>query len=248
MHTEEAMARACALPAADIEIFINAYSELSNAFIGRLRAMADAAGKRVVSLHPFTSGFEPMLFFRDYDRRFDDGIALYSRYFEACAALGGRYVVLHGDKLGTPTPDEVYFERYARLYDIAESFGVLLCQENVARCTSGQPAMLAKMKKALGDRVKFVLDVKQARRAGAYPCALCDILGESLAHVHLSDFDEASDCLPPGQGKMDYPRFLAHLKNAGFSGTLTLELYRDNYPDDDALRDALLFISSLIYE
>ena len=53
-----------------IEVFFNSHSELEPLFLMQLRAMANDAGAQIVSVHPYTSGMEGILFFSDYDHRF----------------------------------------------------------------------------------------------------------------------------------------------------------------------------------
>ena len=50
------------------------------AFYPYAPAKADAAGARIVSLHPYSSGYEPFLLYSAYARRFEDGKALYTRF------------------------------------------------------------------------------------------------------------------------------------------------------------------------
>jgi D-psicose/D-tagatose/L-ribulose 3-epimerase len=46
-----------------------------------------------------------------------------------------------------------------------------------------------------------------------------------IAHVHLSDCDgKKHGDLPPGRGVVDFPPYLAALRDAGFQGTVSIEL------------------------
>ncbi len=76
------------------------------AFYPYAPAKADAAGARIVSLHPYSSGYEPFLLYSAYARRFEDGKALYTRFFEAAAELGASIVVMHGDRQDSVLPME----------------------------------------------------------------------------------------------------------------------------------------------
>ncbi len=214
------------IPAA--EVFLNSPSELAPEFLRKLRDTFQRGGTQVVSVHPFTSGLEPLLLFSEYERRFTDGVDLYRRYFEAAAYLGASYVVLHGDRKERQGSWEFYFERYARLDEAAKSCGVRLLQENVERCRAGRGNFLAAMKKALPNAL-FVLDLKQARRAGEDALALLRTLGSSVRHIHMSGCGPEGDCLPLHRGDFDCRGFLRELNDQGFSGSVVMELYRDNY-------------------
>lgn len=108
-----------------------------------------------------------MMLFTAYERRVTDMLDYYKRFFEYMNLFGARFFVLHGNKPQNPFPDEKYFERYLKLQETAERFGICVVQENVVRCVSGSIDFLKKMKAALGDKAAFVLDIKQSRRSEA---------------------------------------------------------------------------------
>ncbi|HIQ58239.1 MAG TPA: sugar phosphate isomerase/epimerase [Candidatus Merdivicinus intestinavium] len=232
---------AARIPAA--EVFFNAPSELAPAFLRKLRDTLDAGGTRVVSVHPFTSGLEPLLFFSEYRRRFEDGVEMYRRFFEAAAFLGASYVVLHGDRKEGKLPREEYFARYRALDEAAREHGVRLVQENVGRCRGGSAEFLAAMRKALPEAL-FVLDLKQARRAGEDPLALLRLLGKAVAHVHMSGCGPEGDCLPLHRGCFRPEEFLAELKRQGFSGAAVMELYREGYGEYGELAESVRILEA----
>ena len=174
-ETESAVSRLAAAGIDTVEIFFNTFSELDPTFIAQLKKTLGEI--EVVSIHPFTSGFEPFLFFTGYDRRYQDGIELYKRYYQACAALGARYLVFHGDRRESDFAQELYFERFAQLDSIARTFGVQLLQENVARCRSNSPAFLRAMREYLHQEVGFVLDTKQCLRSGTTAFEVLETMG-----------------------------------------------------------------------
>ncbi len=210
------------------EMFINSFSELNPVYLRQLKEVLDHGGTRILSVHPFTCGLEPMLFFGEYRRRFEDGLELYKRYYEAAAILGAKYLVLHGDRKESALPEETYFERFAELDAAGRPYGIRLAQENVARCRSGSLSFLKNMKQALPDAA-FVLDVKQARRSGEDWREIVEALGSSLCHVHISGASGTEDCLSLLEGDFPLEKFLGTLKKNGFAGGVILELYRQNY-------------------
>lgn len=226
---EEAVAylSACRIP--NIEIFVNSFFELGKDYLKELGVVLRHGGVHVLSIHPFTCGMEPILFFSDYERRVEDGLEMYRHYFQAANELGAKILVLHGDRRGSNCSEERYFERFSRLARLGKEFGVTVAQENVERCRSGELSFLRRMKEALGMEAQFVLDVKQARRSGEDPMTFLETLGENICHLHISDGGTAGDCLPIGRGEMDFAAFFEKLRELQYEGGVILELYRQNY-------------------
>ncbi len=245
-ETETTLAYYCKKQVEICELFINTYSELAPAYIDNLRRMCQDAGLRVVSVHPFTSGFEPFMMFTDYERRFEDFLELHRQYFEACATLGATVFVLHGDRRQSVCPDERYFQRYGRLRELGKRYGVRVAQENVVRCRSHSAEFIQAMRRALMDDVSFVLDIKQAVRTQQDVFAMIEAMGECLVHVHLSDHSERADCLPIGEGTLNISKLFSALGTVGFDGSVILELYRENFNEPDELFTSLSALKSIV--
>lgn len=212
------------------EVFINTFSELREDYLKKFRMTADENGCRIYSVHPFTSGYENFLLFSSYERRFEDTLELYRNYFHACNVLGAELFVLHGRRSDkTSISDEEFFERYLRLFRLGRQFGVTVLQENVNLFSSDSPEFIRRMRRACGEECAFVLDIKQAVRGGVDPCEVCGAMGDKVRHIHINDNNTSSDCLLPGFGTMDYPKFLAQLKKTGFNGCLMTEVYRKSF-------------------
>ncbi len=228
----------------NLEIFVNTHSELEPEYIKGLADILRANGSRCVSMHPFTCGIDTYMLYTGYERRIRDYLEYHKRYFEAMNILGAKYLVFHGNK--TPCADSVVIEGYARLDEVAKSFGVKLLQENVCRCTTGDLSQLLSMKKALGADAGFVLDTKQAVRKGYDPYDFVAALGENIKHVHFSDHGKKGDCLIPGEGEIDTERFIRSLISVGFEGSIMLELYRSGFKDYDDLIKSVNYIQNVI--
>lgn len=231
METEKALRFLGEHGVKETEIFFNSPSELSDSFLKQLKDIVGEYGMRVTSVHPFTSGMENYLFFSGYRRRFEDSLRLYKRYYEAAALLGARYVVLHGERLGNYLPREESYARFAEVAECAKPFGVALAQENVYNHAGSGPAYLVGLRQYLQDDVSFVLDFKQARRAGTPLQAYIDAMGPCIRHLHLSDASELHDCIPPGRGTRDYADIRCRLLAAGMKPDVdgVVELYASGY-------------------
>ena len=108
MYTEKALETLLGQGFRLFEIFFNTLSELEPEFVSHLGKMLEQKGAVLKSIHPFTSGFESYLLFSNYERRFEDGIKFYNRYFETAARLGAKILVLHGDRSPEKSGLDVY--------------------------------------------------------------------------------------------------------------------------------------------
>ena len=230
------------------EIFVNSPSELEEDYIRSLRGILDRYGMEVVSLHPFTSGIEPLMLFSDYERRYWDMLEFCRRYFHAMNLLGASIFVLHGDHRGSLCTDERYFERYAGLFRLGREYSVTVAQENVQRCRSSSPDFLQRMRSALGSEAAFVVDLKQAIRSGCDVYEVLDAVGDGLCNLHVSDSAPGKDCLPIGEGRFDFPKLAAYLAERGYKGALLVELYRENYPDVESLIESYRRLGEIIHK
>lgn len=229
--TEDSLAWAGELGFQTVELFFNASCELGGPTLQDLDAIRRSYGMDIVSVHPFTSVAEGSLFFSDYERRVDDGLDLYRRYFEAAAQLGAHLLVLHGGKAVKHLPPEFYAERLARLIEAGHEFGVTVAHENVVHFACESVDYAKKLASLLGDSFRMVLDIKQCVRAGQDPFAFIRELGAHIDHVHVSDHGARGDCLPPGEGDFDFTRLFRELSGAGYRGASIIELYSNGFTD-----------------
>ncbi len=240
MVIEEALTTLNGFGAEVVEVFLNTTSELTPDFAAMLKKRADDIGVSIRSFHSYTSCFEPYLLFSLYERRFEDGLRVFAPIFEAAAIAGADYVILHGDRDPGNLPAEQSIARYEKLYDLGQQYGVTLLQENVVRFRACQPQFVREMRRQLGDKAQFTLDFKQCRRTGVAIEEMIDAMSGAIRHVHISDYDDESDCLMPGVGKEDFPRLLQKLKESGFDGALIIELYRHNFDKVEELSSGIV--------
>lgn len=229
-----------------VEIFFNSEYELRRPFVANLAQLMERYGVTCPSVHPFACPLEPMMLFSAYERRVDDMIDYYRRHFAAMQMLGAKIFVLHGNDRHFPVSAELYCERFLRLAQAGKEFGIIVAQENVERCQSGSLAFLREMKRLLGEDAHFVLDVKQAVRAGESPVNMLHMLGSRIAHVHLSDHSEKGDCLLLGAGSFRIRSFLEALYTYNPACSVMLELYRQNFRGISDLLSSYRMLSHMI--
>ncbi|WP_246419059.1 sugar phosphate isomerase/epimerase family protein [Caproicibacterium amylolyticum] len=237
---EKSLAKLLKLGFRHFEFFINTFSELEPSYVKSLAHMLQEYHATVKSVHPFTSGYESLLLFSGYERRFEDTLEFYKHYFEAADLLGAKLLVLHGQRIEKQgdMPEEGYFEHYHRLLETGRAFGISTAQENVDKFRSSEPNFLRRMRAYLHNDCAFVLDVKQSVRAGHSPFETCTAMGERLVHVHINDNKPGKTCLLPGCGEMDYARLMQQLAEQNFSGDCIIEVYRGNFDDPAELLQA----------
>jgi len=88
--------------------------------------------------------------------------------------------------------------------------------------------------------VQANLDISHLALAHTDPKDVARLRGR-IAHVHFSDCDgKKHGDLPPGRGVVDFPPYLAALKDVGFGGSVTIELEYSPEPDKivDWVREA----------
>ena len=81
----------------------------------------------------------------------------------------------------------------------------------------------------LGNEFAFVLDTKQAVRAGENAMSFLDAAGDKTCHVHISDSGEMGDCLLIGRGRFNFRQFFEKLDRYSPDCAVILELYRSGF-------------------
>ena len=147
--------------------------------------------------------------------------------------------MLHGAILSSKCPPEHYVKQFRLLAETGRKYGVTVAQENVSYCLSGDLEFLKMMKRELGGYARFVLDLKQVRRAHGDTFEYIRALGENIVHLHISDGSVERDCLPVGHGEFDFRRLMREMDALGYSGAYMMELYRQNYDEFARLRESV---------
>ena len=242
LETEKALAALAEIGIKTVELFFNADCELNGDIYGEIKNIVSANGISVLSVHPYTSAIETMSLFGDYPRRLTAMMDTYKRYFEIMNDLGAKVFVLHGALKSARLTPEIYLERYSMLFEQGKGFGVTVAQENVSYCKSGDLDFLRNMRRRLGNECAFVLDVKQTIRSGLDMFEVMDVMGDRLAHCHLSDNTPDHDCVLMGKGRLDFGRFAEELKNRDYGGGIILELYSSGFTHLSQLKESVEYM------
>ena len=240
MLTEDCIKALCDIGFRNFEIFFNTFSELETDYLDNILKIISPYNARVVSIHPFTSGFESYLLFSNYERRFYDGVALYEKYFRTAKYIGANKVVLHGlmTVYKSSLTNSEYFRRFDILQNSASKYNVSLLQENVNLFRSNNICFIKDMKTEIPLSAGFVCDVKQAVRGGISPFEMVQTMGSHLRHIHINDFDHDNNCVLPGKGCFDFNLFFDTIKNAGVDNDIIIEVYRSSFETLNELLDS----------
>ncbi|MBQ2952980.1 MAG: sugar phosphate isomerase/epimerase [Clostridia bacterium] len=238
-ETEDAAALVRDYPAEAAEVFVQTPSEYCGAFGRVVREKLGALP--CSSIHPLGTQFEQQLFGRSA-RQVEDAFRLFTGVCDAGREMGAQYYVFHGPfGVHAPLkPERIHRlpEVFARMQQIAHERGLTVLWENVHWCALRGPQEVRTMIRLLPE-VQFVLDTKQAHRAGFTPEEMLDAMGDRVRHVHA--LDVAADgtlCLPP-EGVIDWPDLMRRLRLQGFDGTVVLEPYEYLARDGAALSASL---------
>lgn len=250
LPVEENLDRIAEMGGTCAEIFFNTFGEMREPFTNILRDRLAQNSTRLVSVHPFTSLMEGIMLFSGYERRTEEGMAMYRDFFRNARSIGATYLTLHGERhMGNLQESSADMERklraYNRLCDIAEEEGMIVAQENVVWCRSGDPAYI----KFLHDHVpklRFTFDVKQAHRSGRTWQEYLPAMGDRLVNIHINDFDAEHSCLLPGEGSMDYIPFFEYLRESGYDEQVLIEVYAVNFSNADQMRKSVDFLREIV--
>ena len=244
METEKALLTLAENGIKTAEIFFNTDSELKNEFLSLLLNIKSRYDIKIAAVHPFTSICEPYLFFSEYTRRFYDVLEYYKKYFNAANLLNSKIAVFHGGYKKHHLSEELYVDRLGRLIEEADRQGVILAHENVNLHACADPDFIKMLRMRLPG-IRFVMDVKQAVRAGYKPKDISREMGEAIVHVHLSDHTAGESCLLPGKGDYDFYSLFECLRNFGYKGDCMVEVYKAAYRSNTELIESARYLDRI---
>lgn len=161
-------------------------------------------------------------------------VACVAETFDLFASLGTRYVNVHipmgGDFIPFfPRADSLRWvgECFAQLAERAAPYGLQVMVEHPPDPSIGVDAIKSVL--ACDARLGFHLDVGHANIGNNALSKLLDAFGPRLVHVHFSDNrGRHDDHMPLGAGRIDWPFTISQLKQHGYDGTITLEVFSSN--------------------
>lgn len=208
-----------------------------------LRTAIDDAGLKVVSMIALFDWIDPSPASRDES----------CRRMEQAAMLGSPYIV------ASPPPEVVNLDRAAKAYGellaLGRRFRMKPAMEFLG-FVSGIKSMAAAWAIAAGsgdETATVVGDVFHMLRGGSTIDDLLMIRGDRMAIFHINDLPAEipvtqqtdNDRVMIGEGVADLPRVIANLREIGYKGPLSLELFNRVLWERDPLEVAKLGVERL---
>lgn len=226
------------------EVFLTTFSEYEREFGQLLKSRKGEVD--VYSIHSLNTEFEPQLF-NTVERTRADAEKVYRKVLEVGNIIGAKKYTFHGQarlKRGTYFDPVFVGKRLAQLGDIANSYGIELCLENVHWATFNTPDFY-KQTREYAPNVGTVLDIKQARQSGYNWRDYLDVMGRSLKNVHLSDVRNG-EIVMVGKGEFPFSELISRLKDMGYDGPLIIEQYAKNYDSYDEVAQSVEYLKNLL--
>jgi len=155
--------------------------------------------------------------------------------FAAFAELGATWVNVHVTQpprlFSTEQMIAWNIESFTAIVERARPYGLRVMAEN----TSNPTIHISDLEQifAAVPELGFHFDIGHASIGGDRVEGMLKAFGERLAHVHVSDNrGRSDDHTALGAGTIDYPKAMRLLRDYGYDGTITLEVFT---PDRDYL-------------
>lgn len=253
MYTEEALVPIAKLGASVCEVFLATHceytDEFSNVLLCELQKANSINPLRVHSVHALTNQFEPELFSRN-DRAYSDSLATFEKVLQVAKKIGATHYTFHGaTMLKRAIKYNFDFDhisnRVNRLVEIAATYGVKFCYENVHWTFFSHPSYFASLRD-LCPSLGCTFDIKQAMQSGVDYNEYFEVMKGRLQTVHLCDYNEEGKTEIPGKGKFDFVTFFKRLREIGYDDVCLLEVYAKDYKNDQELKESFEFLKDCL--
>ena len=228
------------------EVFLTTFSEFETDFAHIINENKGAI--KVHSIHTLNTTFEPQLY-NLAERTRNDGEVYFRKVLECAKIFGAKHYTFHGQsrlKQTTKMTNPNWMgNRTEELWQIAKTYGVELCFENVVWAAFNRPEFFEEIAR-YSENIKACLDIKQAMRSGIDWRAYLKVMGNRLQTVHISDYDENGNTCLVGDGVFDFETFFKNLRDNGYDDAVLIEQYSTDYRDIAHLKKGIEYISNII--
>jgi len=212
----------------------------------KIRQLSADYGLPIVSYAPENTGSPYSLVFEDPDMN-AESLDYFKLTLDMAKEIGSEYCMFACNHPGYGRNKEdvkkIFIENMHILTEHAEEIGQTIILEPVTPyegtiITTSDDVHWA-LSQINSPRFKCMLDLACPLTCGEPISEYFEKMGDDVKHIHLIDAESTSeDHLIPGDGEMDFPRIITYLKEVGYDGYLSLELFSryENEPDFAAER------------
>ncbi len=220
--------------------------DLKDGGAANIRRLSQNYGLPIVSYAPENTGSPYSLVFADKKMN-EESLSYFKLALDMSMEIGSQYCMFACNHPGYGRDKEevkkIFIENLSILSEHAESIGQTIILEPVTPyegtlvTTSDDVAWALREVNSIA--LKAMIDLACPLTTGEPVCAYFEKMGRDIRHIHFIDCVSTSeDHLIPGDGEIDFPRLVSYLKEIGYDGYLSLELFSRyaNEPDFAAKR------------
>jgi len=220
--------------------------DLAKGGAAKIRQLSADYGLPIVSYAPENTGSPYSLIFEDKAMN-AESLDYFKLTLDMAKEIGSKYCMLACNHPGYGRNKEdvkkLFIENMCILSEHAQNIGQTIILENVTPYEGTIICSADDLRWAM-DQVnnpyfQCMLDLACPLTLGEPISEYFEKLGDAVKHIHFIDCcKDSEDHLIPGDGEMDFPRIVSYLKEVGYDGYLSLELFSRyaNEPDFAAKR------------
>ena len=173
-------------------------STMSDDEVKALKAKLDAAGIKVSAIGSPLGKIKT-------DADMDKEMERAKRVFGLANTLGAKFIRIFSfypvDTMSDEENKKAVYDNLTRLLDLADEYGVVLCQENENKIYGESPARCLELMEHFGGRLKCVFDMGNFVLDGhePYPYGY-ELLRDHIAYFHIKDSFSEGAIVPAGCG------------------------------------------------
>lgn len=199
----------------------------------KIRSLSQSYHLPIVSYAPENTGSPYSLVFAD-KRMNEESLEYFKLTLDMAKAIGSEYCMLACNHPGYGRNKEevkkLFIENMRILSEHGEKIGQTIILEPVTPYEGTIITTSDDVRWALDQvdspRFKCMLDLACPVTCGEPVAAYFEKMGSDVRHIHFIDCVSTSeDHLIPGDGEIDFPRLVSYLKETGYDGYLSLELF-----------------------
>lgn len=199
----------------------------------KIRRLSKEYGLPICSYAPENTGSPYSLVFED-DAMNTESLEYFKASIDAAKAIGSEYCMFACNHPGYGRDREKVKERFIANLKVlakhAEKVGQLLTLEPVTpyegTIVVTADDVLWALNEVNSPALQAMLDFAAPHTAREPVASYFEKLGDAVRHIHFIDCTpDSEDHLIPGDGTIDFPHLVRYLKEAGYNGYISLELF-----------------------